>query len=241
MPLAAARAGGAAGRPQRRRRAPARSSSGRRAAAAGARLDLAPLDARRDPRPDPPLRDLGRLGYLSRLERRQRREQAPAEGRATGARAGQRPAPLQLDDDPPARHRPRYGQRRSGRSTDQHSDSIMLLRTDPGRHRLVYLSIPRDLRTAIPGLRRPEDQRGDAVRRAEARGAHRSTRSSASAAGQPRRDRRLQPVREADRRGRRDHVNVPENILSNRFDCPFPTQRVPPVAGLALPQGLRRT
>ena len=41
-------------------------------------------------------------------------------------------------------------------NTDQrvglnHSDSIMLLRTDPSRHRLVYLSIPRDLRVPIPG------------------------------------------------------------------------------------------
>src|SRR5262249_4662420 len=38
-----------------------------------------------------------------------------------------------------------------GRSADQHSDSMMLLHTDPGRHRLVYLSIPRDLRATIPG------------------------------------------------------------------------------------------
>src|SRR5947208_6062634 len=41
-------------------------------------------------------------------------------------------------------------------NTDQrvglnNSDSIMILRTDPGRHRLVYLSIPRDLRVPIPG------------------------------------------------------------------------------------------
>jgi len=28
---------------------------------------------------------------------------------------------------------------------------MMLLRTDPGRHRLVFLSIPRDLRASIPG------------------------------------------------------------------------------------------
>jgi LCP family protein required for cell wall assembly len=39
----------------------------------------------------------------------------------------------------------------TGRSTDDHSDSMMLLRTDPGRHLLVYLSIPRDLLTAVPG------------------------------------------------------------------------------------------
>ena len=54
-------------------------------------------------------------------------------------------------------------------SADQHSDSMMLLHTDPGRHRLVYLSIPRDLRAAIPGYGAAEDQRGDAARRAEAR------------------------------------------------------------------------
>src|SRR5205823_14006469 len=39
-----------------------------------------------------------------------------------------------------------------GRSADQHSDSITLLHTDPGRHRLVYLSIPRDLRANVPGV-----------------------------------------------------------------------------------------
>ncbi len=39
----------------------------------------------------------------------------------------------------------------TGRSGSRHSDSIMLVRTDPGRHRLAYLSIPRDLRVEIPG------------------------------------------------------------------------------------------
>jgi LCP family protein required for cell wall assembly len=38
-----------------------------------------------------------------------------------------------------------------GRTGDMHSDSIMLLRTDPSHHRLYYLSIPRDLRVPIPG------------------------------------------------------------------------------------------
>lgn len=40
----------------------------------------------------------------------------------------------------------------TGRQSDQHSDSIMLLRTDPSRHQLSYLSIPRDLRVPIAGL-----------------------------------------------------------------------------------------
>jgi LCP family protein required for cell wall assembly len=33
----------------------------------------------------------------------------------------------------------------------RHTDSIMLVRTDPGRNRVAYLSIPRDLRAEVPG------------------------------------------------------------------------------------------
>jgi len=39
----------------------------------------------------------------------------------------------------------------ASRAGDMHSDSIMLLRTDPSHHRLYYLSIPRDLEVPIPG------------------------------------------------------------------------------------------
>ena len=38
-----------------------------------------------------------------------------------------------------------------GRGDANRSDSIMLIRTDPGKHRLAFLSIPRDLRVEIPG------------------------------------------------------------------------------------------
>jgi LCP family protein required for cell wall assembly len=38
-----------------------------------------------------------------------------------------------------------------GRGGARRSDSIMLVRTDPGKHRLAFLSIPRDLRVDIPG------------------------------------------------------------------------------------------
>ena len=38
-----------------------------------------------------------------------------------------------------------------GREGANRSDSIMLMRTDPRKHRLAYLSIPRDLRVEIPG------------------------------------------------------------------------------------------
>ncbi|MFN2469745.1 MAG: LCP family protein [Gaiellaceae bacterium] len=38
-----------------------------------------------------------------------------------------------------------------GREGLRHSDSIMLLRTDPDHNRMSYLSIPRDLRVEVPG------------------------------------------------------------------------------------------
>ena len=39
---------------------------------------------------------------------------------------------------------------RAGREGANRSDSIMLLRTEPGKRRLAYLSIPRDLQVEIP-------------------------------------------------------------------------------------------
>src|SRR5919199_3536331 len=44
-------------------------------------------------------------------------------------------------------HNARVLQRRN----DRHSDSIMIVRTDPSRHRIAYLSIPRDLKVSVPG------------------------------------------------------------------------------------------
>ena len=43
------------------------------------------------------------------------------------------------------------GGRAPGRGDANRSDSLLLLRTDPGKHRISYLSIPRDLRVEIPG------------------------------------------------------------------------------------------
>jgi LCP family protein required for cell wall assembly len=40
----------------------------------------------------------------------------------------------------------------AGHESAQRADSIMLLRTDPSRHRISYLSIPRDLRVPIAGI-----------------------------------------------------------------------------------------
>lgn len=43
------------------------------------------------------------------------------------------------------------GGRAPGRESSNRSDSLMLVRTDPSKHRISYLSIPRDLRVEIPG------------------------------------------------------------------------------------------
>ena len=109
-----------------------------------------------------------------------------------------------------------------GRSTDEHSDSMMLVRTDPSRHRITYLSIPRDLGVTINGVYQKIN--------------------SAMQIGGPRLA--IQTVDDLlgsqlpinhvvvvdfgsfqkliDAVGGID-VNVPENILSNRFDCPYST------------------
>jgi LCP family protein required for cell wall assembly len=111
----------------------------------------------------------------------------------------------------------------AGRSSDRHSDSLMLLHTDPKSHRLVFLSLPRDLRATIPGYGT-------------------SKINAAMQIGGPKLA--IQTVEQftglavnhvvivdfgsfvslIDAVGGID-VNVPENILSNRFDCPYPASR----------------
>jgi LCP family protein required for cell wall assembly len=43
------------------------------------------------------------------------------------------------------------GSKTGGRSDDRRSDSLMLIRTDPRKHAIAFLSIPRDLRVDVPG------------------------------------------------------------------------------------------
>jgi polyisoprenyl-teichoic acid--peptidoglycan teichoic acid transferase len=99
----------------------------------------------------------------------------------------------------------------------------MLLRTDPGRHRLVYLSIPRDLRASIPGN---GEQKINAAMQIGGPKLAVETADQLFGPG-------LQVnhvvvvdfgafVQLIDAVGGID-VNVPENILSNRFDCPYST------------------
>jgi len=100
----------------------------------------------------------------------------------------------------------------------ERSDSIMLLRTDPSRHRVVYLSIPRDLRVPIEGV-------GDTKINAamQAGGAALAIKTISSYTGLP-----VNHVITVDFAQFKDvidalggiTVDVPERILS-RFDCPL--------------------
>jgi polyisoprenyl-teichoic acid--peptidoglycan teichoic acid transferase len=100
----------------------------------------------------------------------------------------------------------------------QRSDSIMVIRTDPSRHRVVYLSIPRDLRVPIQGV-------GDTKINAamQSGGAPLAIKTVASYTGL-----RVNHVIIVDFSQFKDvidalggiTVNVPERIISN-FDCPL--------------------
>ena len=102
----------------------------------------------------------------------------------------------------------------------QHADSIMLIRTDPSRHRVVYLSIPRDLRVPIPGV---GDTRVNAAM--QSGGPPLAIKTISSYTGL-----RVNHVIIVDFSQFRDvidalggiTVDVPERILS-KFDCPLKT------------------
>ena len=110
----------------------------------------------------------------------------------------------------------------AGRSSDDHSDSMMLLRTDPGRHRLTYLSIPRDLGVTIGGVY----QKINAAM--QIGGPKLAIQTVDGLLGSQLPINHVVVVdfgsfqKLIDAVGGID-VNVPENILSNRFDCPYST------------------
>jgi LCP family protein required for cell wall assembly len=109
----------------------------------------------------------------------------------------------------------------AGRSTDDHSDSLMLLHTDPSRHRLVYLSVPRDLRASIPGY---GDQKVNAAM--QLGGPKLAIETVDQLFGPGLRVNHVVVVDMSafvsliDAVGGVD-INVPENILSDKFDCPY--------------------
>ena len=109
------------------------------------------------------------------------------------------------------------------RSGDRHSDSIMLVRTDPKHHRIAYLSIPRDMVVSIPGL-------GTAKINAamQSGGPALAIRTVHALTGLP--INHVIVVNFADFRDLIDAlggvtIDVPERILSDKFDCPFSASR----------------
>lgn len=102
------------------------------------------------------------------------------------------------------------------------SDAMMIVRTDPDEHRIALLSIPRDLRVEIPG-------RGlDKVNAAYAFGGPTlAIRTVRALTGIP-----LNHVVVVDFSKFKEvidtlggvAIDVPDPILSNKFDCPFATR-----------------
>lgn len=109
----------------------------------------------------------------------------------------------------------------AGREGARRADSITLVRTDPDRHRIVYLSIPRDLRVEIPGY-------GVAKINAayQIGGPELAVRTVRGLTGLP-----VHHVVVVDFTQFEDlidslggiEIDVPEPIVS-KFDCPYPTE-----------------
>jgi polyisoprenyl-teichoic acid--peptidoglycan teichoic acid transferase len=107
----------------------------------------------------------------------------------------------------------------TSREGERHSDTILLIRTDPDHHRLAYLSIPRDLKVDVPGY---GQQKINAAY--QAGGAPLALATIHQFTSLP-----INHVLIADFNDFRKVIDelggidvyVPEKILSNPFDCPF--------------------
>ena len=123
-----------------------------------------------------------------------------------------------------------------GRSDAHRSDSVMLIRTDPGKHRLAFLSIPRDLRVEIPGhgaakLNAASQLGGPALTLKTVKDLTGLDVNHIAVVNFDRFRELIDSVGGID-------VVVPKPILSNRFDCPYAIVRaVPAVGGMALREG----
>jgi LCP family protein required for cell wall assembly len=110
----------------------------------------------------------------------------------------------------------------ASRAGDMHSDSILLLRTDPSHHRLYYLSIPRDLEVPIPGHGTQKINAAFQIGGPELaiRTIHEFTGLDVN---------HVIVVNFGDFKELIDalggiDIDVPKPIRSNRFDCPYATQ-----------------
>jgi polyisoprenyl-teichoic acid--peptidoglycan teichoic acid transferase len=131
---------------------------------------------------------------------------------------------------------------RDHENTDQrvglnNTDSIMILHTDPSRHRLAYLSIPRDLRVPIPGY--GEDRINSAFARG---GPALAIKTIENFTGLPINHLMIVDFRSfkslIDNLGGVD-VNVREPILSNKFDCPYNAARCQTWPGYRFARGVQ--
>ena len=107
----------------------------------------------------------------------------------------------------------------------EHSDSIMLVRTDPSRHRITYLSIPRDLRVAIPGH---GDEKINAAY--QIGGPALAVRTVNGLLGAPLQVNHVVLVEFDGFRQLIDDlggitINVPKPLISDKFDCPYSAAR----------------
>jgi polyisoprenyl-teichoic acid--peptidoglycan teichoic acid transferase len=120
---------------------------------------------------------------------------------------------LLLGTDHAAYQRQRKGFRRT--------DSIMLIRTDPGRGRLSYLSIPRDLRVEVPGygfekINSAMQIGGPALAIRTIRGLVPEVNHVVIV--------NFDAFKNVIDAVGGVTVDVPGPILSNKFDCPYPSQ-----------------
>ncbi len=109
-----------------------------------------------------------------------------------------------------------------GRSGDNHSDSIMIVRADPAHHRIAYLSIPRDIVVPIAGVGSAKINFA-----MQSGGIPLAIRTVRDLTGLP--INHVIEVNFAQFKGLIDAlggitVDVPDAVRSNRFDCPYPTQ-----------------
>src|SRR6266498_430600 len=110
-----------------------------------------------------------------------------------------------------------------GRKGIRHSDSVMLVRTDPDHHRISYLSIPRDLRVEIPGhgadkINTAYQIGGAPLAVATVRNLTGIDVNHVAIVNFARFEALIDAVGGID-------VNVPAPIHSDRFDCPYTPAR----------------
>lgn len=118
-----------------------------------------------------------------------------------------------------------------------HSDSIMVVHTDPSRHRIVYLSIPRDLRVVVPG--RGYDRVNIAF---QIGGPALAIKTISTYTGLP-----VNHVIVVDFGQFRQlidalggvDINVPRPIFSNAFGCPFTASRCASWQGYRFAKGVQ--